>query len=134
MTLSLSVAILTHLRLIALRCLPKQTQLCQPLSGVIHVSRSHGMFFLKPLIFARHWLFLLSLALLALIHTSADATCLSPDPYAVSSDSSLDLVQTNGCTLESLSVGAGITLSSTNILIDNSGTIRTITNNGTIAQ
>ena len=33
MTLSLNVATLTHLRLIALRWLRKQTQLCQPISG-----------------------------------------------------------------------------------------------------
>jgi autotransporter-associated beta strand protein len=97
------------------------------------------MFFSKRLLCVRQWLFCLSLAILGFSHLSAAAACLSPDPYLVNSNTSLNLVQDSGCTLGSFTVGAGITLQSgypTNAentpIINNSGTITTITNNGII--
>jgi autotransporter-associated beta strand protein len=84
---------------------------------------------------ARQWLLLLSAAILGLSHLSAAAACLSPNPYAVNSNTSINLVQASGCTLGSFTVGAGITLSSPggSPIIQNDGTITTITNNGTIS-
>ena len=93
---------------------------------------------------ACQWLLLLSVAILGLSHLSAAAACqspLSPDPYVVSSNpTSANLVQNSGCTLGSFTVGAGITLRSGEPsgspnapIIDNYGTITTITNNGTFS-
>lgn len=83
----------------------------------------------------RQWLLLLSVAILGLSHLSADAACLSPDPYEVNSPTIANLGQDSGCTLGSFTVGAGITLTSPSgsPVIDNYGTITTITNNGTIS-
>jgi hypothetical protein len=114
----------------------KQAQRSQPQGEVGRVSRSHNMFFSKRLLCVRLWFFCLSLAILGFSHLSAAApSCLSPDPYAVNSNTSVNLVQNSGCTLESFTVGAGITLSSPSgsPVIDNYGTITTITNNGTIS-
>lgn len=84
----------------------------------------------------RRWRVVIGFATLALLHLSAVGACLSPDPYAVSSTTAFNLLQPTGCSLGSISVGAGITLSDVgnpNATIQNEGTITTITNNGTIS-
>ena len=114
--------------------LRKQTHLCEPPRKVRNASRSHCMVFFKFMICGRHCLFLLSMAIFGLIHLPADAACLSPDPYSVNTNTAIDLSQTTGCTLESFSVAAGITLSGNNIAINNSGTIALLNNSGTISS
>ena len=135
MHVSLNITTLTQPVRIALRSSRKQTQRSQPQGEVGQVSRSHSMFFSKRLLCVRQWLFCLSLAILGFSHLSAAAACLSPDPYVVNSNTSVNLVQGSGCTLGSFTVGAGITLSSPggSPVIQNDGTITTITNNGTIS-
>ena len=135
MNVSLNITTLTQPVRIALRSSRKQTQRSQPQGEVGQVSRSHSMFFSKRLHCVCQWLFCLSLAILGFSHLSAAAACLSPDPYVVNSNSSVNLVQRSGCTLGSFTVGAGITLSSPSgsPIIDNDGTITTITNNGIIS-
>lgn len=84
----------------------------------------------------RRWRVVIGFATLALLHLSAVGACLSPDPYAVSSTTALNLLQPTGCSLGSITVGAGITLSDVgnpNATIQNDGTITTITNSGTIS-
>jgi autotransporter-associated beta strand protein len=136
MHVSLNITTLTQSVRIALRSSLKQTQRSQPQGEVGRVSRSHNMFFSKRLLCVRLWLLCLSLAILGFSHLSAAAACLSPDPYLVNSNTSLNLVQDGGCTLGSFTVGAGITLQSgvpNPPIIDNYGTITTITNNGIIS-
>ncbi|MFY9138474.1 hypothetical protein, partial [Zwartia sp.] len=84
----------------------------------------------------RRWRVVIGFATLALLHLSAVGACLSPDPYAVSSTTTLNLLQPTECSLGSITVGAGITLSDVgnpNATIQNDGTITTITNSGTIS-
>ncbi len=136
MNVSLNITTRTQPVRIALRSSPKQTQQSQPQGEVGQVSRSHSMFFSKRLLCVRQWLFCLSVTILGFSHLSAAApSCLSPDPYLVNSNTSVNLVQVSGCTLGSFTVGAGITLSSPggSPVIQNDGTITTITNNGTIS-
>ena len=137
MNVSLNITTLTQPVRIALRSSRRQTQRSQPQGEVGQVSRSHSMFFSKRLHCVCQWLFCLSLAILGFSHLSAAALllCLSPDPYLVNSDTSVNLVQDSGCTLGSFTVSTGITLSSPSgsPIIDNYGTITTITNNGIIS-
>jgi autotransporter-associated beta strand protein len=137
MIFSLNIAIFNSLGPITRRRPLKKIQGSEQLRCVLHVSRLPGMFFLKPQIYARYWFFLFSFAILGSIHLSAAAACLSPDPYSVSSDTSINLVQSTGCTLGSFTVGAGITLSegigAPVATIINDGTVTLITNNGTIS-
>ena len=137
MIFSLNIAIFAPLGPIARHRPLKKAQVSEQLQYLLHLSRLLGMFFLKPQIYARHWFFLFSFAILGSIHLSAAAVCLSPDPYSVSSDTSINLVQSTGCTLGSLTVGAGITLSEGSgapiAAITNDGTITLITNNGIIS-
>jgi autotransporter-associated beta strand protein len=135
MNVSLNITTFTQPMRIAPRLSLKQAQRSQPQSEVAQLSRSHSMCFSERLICVRQWLFCLSLAILGLSHLSADAQCLSPNPYAVNSNTSVNLVQDSGCTLGSFNVGEGITLSSPSgsPIIQNDGTITTITNNGIIS-
>ena len=135
MNVSLNITTFTQPMRIAPRLSLKQAQRSQPQSEVAQLSRSHSMCFSERLICVRLWFFCLSLAILGLSHLSAAAACLSPDPYAVNSNISVNLRQDSGCTLGSFTVGAGITLSSPSgsPIIDNDGTITTITNNGIIS-
>lgn len=135
MNVSLNVTPFTQPVRTALRSSLKQDQRSQPQGEVGQVSRSNSMFVSKRLLCVRLWLFCLSIAILGFSHLPADAACLSPDPYAVNSNTSVNLVQDSGCALGSFTVGSGITLSSPSgsPVIQNDGTITTITNNGTIS-
>lgn len=83
------------------------------------------------------WRLLIGFTTLGLLHLSAVGACLSPDPYDVSSDTVINLLQPTECSLGSISVGEGVNFSDAGnrfATIQNDGTITTITNRGTISS